>query len=117
MAVRVTAGVVLLALVAWSAWFAFDVWWPEHFCDFDGDPQCVYSGTISSTSERVVRYVAWIAAAISALVTAGMAAGILGGSNRRIAIGIAVTVVCFAVVIISLGALFPAGVEDHLPGA
>jgi hypothetical protein len=99
-AARALAWGTLTALVAWSVWYFAARWWPAQ-CRVDG---CVEQ---DGPGQATLRYGMWASALAFSAVSAAMARPKFQATARRVALTAALALTCFAVVVGTLGELFP----------
>lgn len=94
------AWAVLAVVAAWSVWYLVERYAPTH-CRGDGCPGVL--GARSSDREQALRYVLWVAS----LAFAVRAVGMPDRTPRGVLVAAALSVACFAGVLVTLGAVFP----------
>jgi hypothetical protein len=101
-AARALAWGTFIALVAWSTWYVTARWWPAQ-CRIDG---CVEQ---DGPGHAVLRSGMWLLALVLSVVSVTVSRPKYEATARRVAFAAALAVACFAVVVATLGDVFPPG--------
>jgi hypothetical protein len=97
---RALAWGTLIALLAWSTWYFVARWWPAQ-CRVDG---CVER---DGPGHATLRYGMWLVALTFSILGVAVTRARFGATPLRVALIAAIAIACFAVVLGTLGEVFP----------